>query len=119
MAPHPHLCGAFLPGVPLTLKTQRPKDYSEAPQTLGQHLKRRRKELEEVKSCPIRRSLTKSCPHHKMTQSGDLAEFVEILRLLQKCPGSGNLRTRITTSLAIRPSSIESSTAEMNRARQW
>jgi hypothetical protein len=55
-----------------------------------------------------------------MTQSGDLAEFVEtILRLLQKCPGSGNLRTRITTSLAIRPSSIESSTAEMNRARQW
>jgi transcriptional regulator with XRE-family HTH domain len=30
--------------VPVTLKSLRPKDYSEDPQTLGQHLKKRRKE---------------------------------------------------------------------------
>jgi transcriptional regulator with XRE-family HTH domain len=35
----------FCPGVPLTLKSLRPKDFSETPQTLGQHLKKRRKEL--------------------------------------------------------------------------
>jgi transcriptional regulator with XRE-family HTH domain len=34
-----------LPGVPLTLKTLRNKDYSVTPQTLGQHLKKRRREL--------------------------------------------------------------------------
>lgn len=45
MAPHPHLCGAFLPGVPLKLKALRPKDFSECPQTLGEHLKKRRREL--------------------------------------------------------------------------
>ena len=44
-------CGSFrdaLPfcqGVPLTLKSLRPKDYFESPQSLGQHLKKRRKEL--------------------------------------------------------------------------
>jgi transcriptional regulator with XRE-family HTH domain len=43
--PQRHLCGAFLPDVPLTLKTLRAKDYSESPQTLGQHLKKRRREL--------------------------------------------------------------------------
>lgn len=31
--------------MPLTLKAQRSRDYSEAPQTLGQHLKKRRREL--------------------------------------------------------------------------
>lgn len=31
--------------MPLTLKALRKKDYSEAPQTLGEHLKKRRKEL--------------------------------------------------------------------------
>ena len=36
---------AFLPGVPIILKSLRPKDYSETPQTLGQHLKKRRREL--------------------------------------------------------------------------
>ncbi|MPZ31997.1 MAG: helix-turn-helix domain-containing protein [Rhodospirillales bacterium] len=36
---------AFLPGVPLTFKALRKKDYSEAPKTLGEHLKKRRKEL--------------------------------------------------------------------------
>ena len=30
-----HLCGAFLPNVPLTLKALRSKEYSETPQTLG------------------------------------------------------------------------------------
>lgn len=35
----------FCRGVPLTLKAQKPKDYSETPQTLGQHLKKRRREL--------------------------------------------------------------------------
>lgn len=34
-----------LRGVPLTLKALRKKDYSEDPQTLGEHLKKRRKEL--------------------------------------------------------------------------
>jgi transcriptional regulator with XRE-family HTH domain len=36
---------AFLSGVPLTLKSLRSKDYSEIPQSLGQHLRKRRKEL--------------------------------------------------------------------------
>jgi transcriptional regulator with XRE-family HTH domain len=31
--------------VPLTLKALRPKDYSETPKTLGEHLKKRRREL--------------------------------------------------------------------------
>jgi transcriptional regulator with XRE-family HTH domain len=31
--------------VPITLKSLRPKDYFESPQSLGQHLKKRRKEL--------------------------------------------------------------------------
>jgi transcriptional regulator with XRE-family HTH domain len=31
--------------VPLTLKTQKPKDYADVPQTLGEHLKKRRREL--------------------------------------------------------------------------
>jgi transcriptional regulator with XRE-family HTH domain len=31
--------------VPLTLKSLRKKDYSETPQTLGEHLKKRRREL--------------------------------------------------------------------------
>jgi len=34
-----------LRGVPLTLKALRKKDYSEEPQTLGEHLKKRRREL--------------------------------------------------------------------------
>lgn len=36
---------AFLPGVPLTFKALRKKDYSEAPKILGEHLKKRRREL--------------------------------------------------------------------------
>lgn len=43
--PQRHLCGAFLPNVPLTLKAQKPRDYSKTPQTLGEHLKKRRREL--------------------------------------------------------------------------
>lgn len=35
----------FYRGVPVTFKAQKPKDYSETPQTLGQHLKKRRREL--------------------------------------------------------------------------
>ncbi|MDP1962656.1 MAG: helix-turn-helix transcriptional regulator [Reyranella sp.] len=35
----------FYRGVPLTLKAQKPKDYSETPHTLGEHLKKRRREL--------------------------------------------------------------------------
>lgn len=35
----------FCRGVPVTLKSLRIKDYSESPQTLGQHLKKRRREL--------------------------------------------------------------------------
>lgn len=35
----------FPKGVRLTLKALRPKDYSEAPKTLGEHLKKRRREL--------------------------------------------------------------------------
>jgi DNA-binding XRE family transcriptional regulator len=31
--------------MPLTLKALRAKDYSENPQTLGEHLKKRRREL--------------------------------------------------------------------------
>ncbi|MEK7995496.1 MAG: helix-turn-helix domain-containing protein [Planctomycetota bacterium] len=35
----------FSLGVPVTLKSLRKKDYSEAPKTLGEHLKKRRREL--------------------------------------------------------------------------
>jgi transcriptional regulator with XRE-family HTH domain len=35
----------FCHQTPLTLKALRPKDYSEDPQTIGQHLKKRRREL--------------------------------------------------------------------------
>lgn len=35
----------FCQRVPLTFKSQKPKDYSETPQTLGEHLKKRRREL--------------------------------------------------------------------------
>jgi len=35
----------FCRDTPLTLKTQKPKDYSETPATLGEHLKKRRREL--------------------------------------------------------------------------
>lgn len=35
----------FCRGVPVTLKILKPKDYSEAPQTLAEHLKKRRREL--------------------------------------------------------------------------
>jgi DNA-binding XRE family transcriptional regulator len=35
----------FCRQTPLTLKALRSKDYSEAPQTLGEHLKKRRREL--------------------------------------------------------------------------
>ncbi len=35
----------FCWGVPLTLKSLRPKDYSESPKTMGEHLKKRRKKL--------------------------------------------------------------------------
>ena len=35
----------FLPGVRLTLKSLRIKDYSKDPQSLGEHLKNRRREL--------------------------------------------------------------------------
>jgi DNA-binding XRE family transcriptional regulator len=35
----------FCRQTPLTLKALRAKDYSENPQTLGEHLKKRRREL--------------------------------------------------------------------------
>jgi len=35
----------FCRNTPLTVKAQKPKDYSETPQTLGEHLKKRRREL--------------------------------------------------------------------------
>jgi len=35
----------FCWGVPLRLKSLRPKDYPEMPRTLGQHLKKRRRKL--------------------------------------------------------------------------
>jgi len=35
----------FCRGVPLTLKAQKPKGYSGQPETLGEHLKKRRREL--------------------------------------------------------------------------
>jgi transcriptional regulator with XRE-family HTH domain len=41
----PETRSLFLPDVPLTLKALRKKDYSEDPQTLGEHLRTRRKEL--------------------------------------------------------------------------
>jgi transcriptional regulator with XRE-family HTH domain len=43
--PHGHRCVAFLPFLRLKLKCRRPKDYSENPQTLGGHIKKRRLEL--------------------------------------------------------------------------
>ena len=36
---------AFCRQTPLTLKALRAKDYSETPETLGEHLKKRRQEL--------------------------------------------------------------------------
>jgi transcriptional regulator with XRE-family HTH domain len=35
----------FYRGVPIILRAQKPKDYSETPTTLGEHLKKRRREL--------------------------------------------------------------------------
>lgn len=35
----------FCQGVQLVVKAQKPKDYSKAPQTLGEHLKKRRRDL--------------------------------------------------------------------------
>ncbi|MEA2915135.1 MAG: hypothetical protein QOJ15_7216, partial [Bradyrhizobium sp.] len=35
----------FCRQTPLTLKALRAKDYSETPQTLGEHLKKRRRQL--------------------------------------------------------------------------
>lgn len=35
----------FCQDVPLTVKAQKPKDYSEKPQSLGEHIKKRRREL--------------------------------------------------------------------------
>ena len=35
----------FCQGVPLRFKSKKPKDYSETPQSLGEHLKKRRREL--------------------------------------------------------------------------
>jgi DNA-binding transcriptional regulator YiaG len=35
----------FCQGIPLTLKSLKPKDYAEHPRSLGQHIKKRRKEL--------------------------------------------------------------------------
>lgn len=35
----------FCQDVPLIVKAQKPKDYSETPQSLGEHLKKRRREL--------------------------------------------------------------------------
>ncbi len=40
--PQRHLRVAFLPWTPVCLRALKPKDYSENPQTLGQHLKKRR-----------------------------------------------------------------------------
>jgi DNA-binding XRE family transcriptional regulator len=41
-----HICAVpFCRQTPLTLKALRAKDYSENPQTLGGHLKKRRREL--------------------------------------------------------------------------
>jgi transcriptional regulator with XRE-family HTH domain len=35
----------FCQGVPFTVKSKKPKDYSEQPQSLGEHIKKRRREL--------------------------------------------------------------------------
>ncbi len=44
--PYFHLRVAFpLPHVPVTFTVNRPKDYSEHPKTLGEHLRKRRAEL--------------------------------------------------------------------------
>lgn len=47
----------FCEGVPLTLKALKLKDYVEAPQSLGDHLKKRRRELDllqrEVAAVPV------------------------------------------------------------------
>lgn len=43
---HNFICAVpFCQGVPLVAKAQKPKDYSETPATLGEHLKKRRREL--------------------------------------------------------------------------
>jgi DNA-binding XRE family transcriptional regulator len=40
-----HLRVAFLPGVHIKLKVLKPKDYTDCPTTLGEHLKKRRRQL--------------------------------------------------------------------------
>jgi DNA-binding transcriptional regulator YiaG len=45
MAPHPICAVPFYQGGPLRLKIKKPNDYLDQPETLGQHLKKRRKEL--------------------------------------------------------------------------
>jgi transcriptional regulator with XRE-family HTH domain len=45
MATHRHLRVAFLPGVRVILNTLKPKDYEDSPRTLGEHLKKRRRQL--------------------------------------------------------------------------
>lgn len=40
-----YLCDALLSGAPTILKAPRTKDYSENPQSLDEHLKKRRREL--------------------------------------------------------------------------
>src|SRR5579872_7427924 len=36
---------AFLPGVSVTLNARRKKDFAECPKTLGEHLRKRRRDL--------------------------------------------------------------------------
>ena len=43
--PHPHLRVAFLPLGPITLKSLKPRPYKDPPETLGEHLRKRRIEL--------------------------------------------------------------------------
>ncbi len=40
--PHGHPRVAFLPLVRIHLKCRKPKDYADEPQTLGEHVKKRR-----------------------------------------------------------------------------
>ena len=42
---HSHVCNPFLPFGPLSLKASKIKDFKEHPETLGEHLKKRRLEL--------------------------------------------------------------------------
>jgi DNA-binding XRE family transcriptional regulator len=43
--PHRQRRVAFLPWVPIRLKALKPKDWTDEPVTLGEHLKKRRREL--------------------------------------------------------------------------